>query len=146
MADMSVSHERFPRGNLLPDRFQPVQRLVQRLILLCEMQADQMVYRLPEEARPGHRAHSDVAGENIAEFKIGIKPEFRDIKQHIIRALRNRVLDFNVIKPLQEQIPLRRVFFPEPRVVVVSETQSGDRRLLHGSRQSGNRVPFSRRR
>lgn len=75
-----------------------------------------MVYRLSEEARSGNSTHSDVAGKNFAELQVRIKPEFRDIKQHIIRALRNRVCDLDVIKPLQEQIPLRRIFFSEPCV------------------------------
>ena len=69
-------------------RFQTVECIEQRLVLLGKMQANQVVDRLTEEARAGNRAYADIMRQILAERKIALVAELGNVKQNIVRALR----------------------------------------------------------
>ena len=68
------------------------------------MKTYQMVDRLPEEARPRHCADTDIPRQNLAKFEIGVITELGNVQKHIIRSLRDRVRNPQIIQSLQEQI------------------------------------------
>ena len=120
----------FSDRNLLADILQTVERLVQRLVLLREVQTDQVIHRLTEEARAGHRADAHVAREHLAELEVGVKAELGDIEQDVIRALRVGVRDADVLKPLEEEVALVRVLVLQPLVVRIRHMQTRHGSLL----------------
>ena len=65
------------------------QRFVQCVIPLCKMKSYEIVHRLAEEARSGNGADADIACEHLAEFEIGLVPEFRSVEQDELFSLRH---------------------------------------------------------
>ena len=59
-----------------------------------------MVDRLAEEARARHRAHADLARKVLAELKIALVAELRDVEHHVVSALGVIVDDLEVVKAL----------------------------------------------
>ena len=76
-----------------------VESLLKGGLLLGKMQPDQMIHRLIEEAGAGHRAHAHLFRQILAEDKIAFIAVFRNIQQHIIRALGIGVGDLQIIQP-----------------------------------------------
>ena len=72
--------------------FQPIQRLMQRLILLRKMEADQVVHILAEEAGAGHGAYAHIPGQHLAEFQVALVAVAGNVHQHVVRALGRGVL------------------------------------------------------
>ena len=88
------------RLNFVPKRFQTVECIEQRLVLLGKMQANQVVDRLTEKARSGNRAYADIMRQILAERKIALVAELGNIKQNIVRALRVGMGDFEIVQTL----------------------------------------------
>lgn len=94
------------------DMLQAVERFIKRFGFLGEMEADQVVDVLSEETGTRNSADADISRQHLTKFEVAFIAKFRDIKQHIIRALRIGVGDPYIIKPFQEQIALFGVFVP----------------------------------
>lgn len=94
------------RFDLITQTFQTVECIEQRLVLLGKMQANQVVDRLPEEARARNRAYADIMRQILAERKIALVAELGNVEQNIVRALRVGMGDFEIVQTLEEQILL----------------------------------------
>ena len=97
-------HGKFPflslGRDLFAQGFETVQRVGERFVLLGEVQADEVVDRLTEKARARHRAHADLACKVLAELKIALVAELRDVEHHVVSALGVIVDDLEVVKAL----------------------------------------------
>ena len=91
------------RFDLITQTFQTVECIEQRLVLLGKMQANQVVDRLPEEARARNRAYADIMRQILAERKIALVAELGNVEQNIVRAA-GRMGDFEIVQTLEEQI------------------------------------------
>ena len=98
------------------------------------MEADKVIYRFAEKSRARHRGDPNLPRHDLAEFKIAVIAEFRNIDKHIVSALRLVVSDMKIIQPAQEKLPFAGVFFEQRIVIILPEPQPGDDRLLqrHG--------------
>ena len=124
------------RLDLRAQTLQAVQRLEQRLVLLREMQADEVVDRLAEKARTRYRAHAGIMRQILAEFEIALVAELGNVEQHIIRALRVGVRDVQLVQALEKQLLFMRVLGEQVVIVVRPELQSGDNGLLKRRRRA----------
>ena len=86
--------------------FQPIECLVQGLVLLGEVEANEMVHGFPEEARSGHGPHADLLGQDLAELQIVVIAEGRDVHEDVIGALRLTELQPHVLQSLEEEVAL----------------------------------------
>ena len=111
---------------------QPIQRFMQRLILLRKMEADQVVHILAEEAGAGHCAYAHIPGQHLAEFQVALVAVAGNVHQHVVRALGRGVLQPDGIQALHKQIPLVGVGFQQFIVLVPAKAQAGDDSLLQG--------------
>ena len=91
---------------LPPQAGEAVEGLVQRFVLFGEMQPDEMMDRLAEKARAGHGADADVPRQRLAESEVGVIPEFGDVQQDVVRALRGRVWETQVVEPFRNSARL----------------------------------------
>ena len=89
-----------------------------------------MVHRLAEEGGAGDGADAHFFGEFLAEFQVVGAAEFRDVKHYVVSALRDVVDKADLVKALQEEIPLVGVDAAQLPVVVVAELKTGDDGLL----------------
>ncbi len=124
------------RFELPPQAGETVEGFVQRFVLFGEMQPDEMMDRLAEKARAGHGANADVPRQRLAESEVGVIPEFGDVQQDVVRALRGCVRETQVVEPLQKQRALMRIGVEKLPVIFVAEAQCRDRRLLQGGRRA----------
>lgn len=86
--------------------FQPIECLVQGLVLLGEVEANEMVHGFPEEARAGHGPYADLLGQDLAELQIVVIAEGRDVHEDVIGALWLTELQPYVLQPLEEEVAL----------------------------------------
>ena len=86
--------------HLLPDIGKVVQGLIKRLILLCEVQADEVIDRFPEKARSRYCPDTDKPCQILTEYLIGFIAKLRNVKQNIICPLGNGMCNSDVIKSL----------------------------------------------
>ena len=112
---------------------QTVERFVEGFVLLGEVQTNQVIDVLAEEARAGNSTYTYIAGEYVTEFEVALVTEFRDIQQDVICALRYGVDDTDIVESFQEQISLFGVFILKLFVVIIAEVQSDNRSLLQRS-------------
>ena len=109
---------------------QTIERFIESLVLFGEVQANQVIDVLAEKARSRYGTYADISCQYLAELKVAFVPEFRDIKQDVIRALRYGVDNADIIKSVQKQIALFGVFILKPLVILVTEIQSDNCSLL----------------
>ena len=112
--------------------FQPIECLVQGLVLLGEVEANEMVHGFPEEARAGHGPYADLLGQDLAELQIIVIAEGRDVHEDVIGALWLTELQPHVLQSLEEEVALVGVGRLQFVVVVLPEVQAGDDGLLQG--------------
>ena len=111
---------------------QTVEGLIEGVVVFGEVQPDQVIHRLPEEAGPGHRAHAHLPGQVLAELQVALVAVFADVQQHVVGALRVVVDDVQVVQTLQKQLFFVGILGQKLRVVVVPKLQTGDDRFLQG--------------
>ena len=71
--------------HLLPDIGKAVQSLIKRLVLLCKVQADEVIDRFPEKARSRYCPDTDKPCQILTEYLIGFITKLGNVKQNIIR-------------------------------------------------------------
>ena len=96
------------------------------------MQANQVVDRLPEEARARNRAYADIMRQILAERKIALVAELGNVEQNIVRALRVGMGDFEIVQTLEEQLLFLCVLGLQVVVVVLAHLETGNNSLLQG--------------
>lgn len=121
------------RFDLITQTFQTVECIEQRFVLFRKVQTDQVIDRLPEEARARNRAYADIMRQILAERKIALVAELGNVEQNIVRALRVGMGDFKIVQTFQEQILFVRVLGLQIVVVVLTELQTGNNSLLQGA-------------
>ena len=117
---------------------QPVQGLFQGLLAPGEVQADEVVHRLPEKAGAGHRGDADLTDHPLTELQIAPALEavqgqkVRDVQQDEIGPLGDVVLQPQPVQALQEHIPLPGVQRGQLLVIGLREADSHAGGLLKG--------------
>ena len=122
--------------NLGPQGFQAVQGVQKGLVLFGEVEANEVVHRLPEEAGTRNSPHAHLFRQVLAEPQVAVIAELRDIQQDVVGPLRRAVGQPQCVQAPQEQVPLVGVLRQESVVIVLAEVQSGDDRLLEGGRRA----------
>ena len=107
------------------DAFQVLQRLLEGILVLREVEAGEVVHWLLEEARSGDGPDAYIMGEVLAERLVVVIPVLRYVDQDVVRPLRNVMCYPRRVQPLHEEVPLHGVPLLEVPVVIVAEEQPG---------------------
>ena len=86
---------------------QAVQGLEEGVLLLGEVEADEVVHRLPEEAGAGDGAHAHLPGQVLAEGEVAVIAKLRDVQQDVIGPLGVGVGSFKSSSPRRNRSRLR---------------------------------------
>ena len=77
---------------------QPVQSLVQRIVLFGKVETHQMVHRFLKEAGAGNGAYAHVPCQHLAERKVAVKTKLLGVQKNVISSLRDGMGDLQVVQ------------------------------------------------
>ena len=120
-------------SHFLPDLREAFEGLVQRFVLLREMDAGEVAHFFLEERGARHHRDADLFRQLLAELRVGPPAlEFGDVEHHEIGALRLCEGDADLFQAFDEDVALVRILGGEFPVVARGLFEARDDRLLQG--------------